>query len=80
MNVRQLQQALSKLPPGTKLLAAASDEHDVFEVENVTAETNMRTGELNLIFVVNSNPISTSSADFEPHPAFESDINKWLFA
>lgn len=60
---------------GMKLMVC--QDHDVYEVHNFTVETDMRTGETVVILVPDTEPVSTSARDFEPHPAFE-DFNKWL--
>lgn len=78
MKLNDLQKLMERAG-GAKLLAAAEGEHDVFEIENITLETDMTSSELVLVFVVNDEPYSTSARDFEPHPAFE-DINAWLYS
>jgi len=60
-----------------KLKANVAGEYDVYDVENFTVETDMRSGETVVILVLNGEPDSTSARDFEPHPGFE-DENSWL--
>jgi hypothetical protein len=79
MNVKELKKILEQLPEDTEILTNQSGEYEVFETINVTAETNMRTGNLVAIIVNDPKPISDAARDFEPHPAYESTINAWIF-
>jgi hypothetical protein len=79
MNVKELREALDELPDDTEVLANWTGEYEVHEIINVTAETNMLTGGLALILCGDPMPISDNARDFEPHPAYESTINAWIF-
>ena len=80
MNVKELKEVLKQLPDEVEIKMNLTGEHEVYDTINVTAETDMvNEGKLCLIVVGDPMPISTSARDFEPHPAFESDINSWIF-
>lgn len=63
---------------GLKLMVNTEGTHDVHEVVNMTVETNMKTGEAQVILIIKEEPNHTGGRDYEPHPGFP-EINEWLY-
>lgn len=84
MNAAELKAALAQVPDDTEILVWESYSDSTRGTYNVTADTDMRTGELKLVICADDKdpgpaPLPGNLRDYEHHPAFESTINKWIF-
>lgn len=77
MNIKRLKEAIALLEDDTEVIAFSYATECQYGTENVTIDTDMRTGATVLTICV-SEIEAGNLRDFEQHPGFE-DINNWLW-
>ncbi len=78
MNVKQLKEALKQIPDDAEVLVWDKATERIYKhQDNLSVDTDMRTGETKLILLADDEKAG-NLRDYEPHPAFE-EINAWAY-